>query len=305
MGSGKSTACNFFLRKKIFDAGIDFNRVTRVTQFSVGMIKGKLTKFVDTAGLLDPYDNSKIEFRRIAEAILDVPNGIHALGIVIKIGDRLSAKEVKAIAQILLFVELIPFTFVIFSNANSLNAKTAEDQQHVLKSMINRAHKILPELLKKIENRYIILESVLLNEDEGYYTTKVDELMGIVDSITDKQKGPFTCFLNEIAKKLLESDASPEECIYALMTDLQRAREESEKNARAFWESVFTMIGAGAGAGAGVVIGAIAGPPGGAAAGAMGASLGASAVATILGTGVLGGVGGGSLGYGAKKCLTQ
>ena len=67
----------------------------RNSHFNVGMVGGKLTKFVDAPGLLDPDVKSDDEFEELAKAILSVPNGIHAIGIVINIGHRFTSKYVE------------------------------------------------------------------------------------------------------------------------------------------------------------------------------------------------------------------
>ena len=87
---------------------------------------------------------------------------------------------------------------------------------------------ILHQILMNIDNRYMILESVLI-KDEGYHNTKVIELMKIVDSILDEQKKPFTFFLTDIARTLLQSNASQKECIDALKVDLKTAQDKLGK----------------------------------------------------------------------------
>ena len=312
MGSGKSAVCNFFFRKEIFKSEYAFKPVTIDTDFRVQMIGGKLTKLVDTPGLLDPSVHTDYEYEKIAKAVLAVPNGIHALGVVIKIGNRITTEDVRILEKLLEFIELVPYTFVIFSNAYMLG-RAHDEQQHNLKILLNDSPEILHKLLESIGHRYIILESVL-NKEQGYYDTKVDELMKIVKSILDKQKKPFTCFLNHIARELLQSNASQKKRIDDLKRDFKKSKargtEEYKKvQGRLFWRTFLVLIGGSTGAAVGAAAGTLLGPLGSAAGSTAGASLGASAVAAIVGTAAGGTVVGGATGYsietGINKCRNQ
>ena len=127
-----------------------------------------MTKFVDAPGLLDPDVKSYGEFEELANAFLCAPNGIHAIGIVIKIGN-ISSKDVRVLENFLAFIKIIPYVFVIFSNAYLLSL-LYEEHQHKLESLLNTNDtlKALQKLLTNINNRYMILESVL-NKKESYY----------------------------------------------------------------------------------------------------------------------------------------
>ena len=180
---------------------------------------------------------------------------------------------------------------MIFSNAYLLGSLAHDEQQHNLEILLHDSPEILHKLLENIGHRYIILESVL-NKEQDYYDTKVDELMKIVQSILAEQKKPFTCFLNDTARKLLQSNASQEERIAALKSDLKSTQEQlTEKKAkdqsteankkletRLFWQSFCIFVGCGVGAVVRATAGTLLGPAGSAA----GASLGASAVAAIV-----------------------
>ena len=284
---------------------VDFGFGAKQQKFIAGMVGGKLTKFVDTPGLLDPDVKSDDEIKELANAILCVPNGIHGIGFVINIGN-ISSKVVKVLENLLAYVDMVPYVFVIFSNAYLLSSPY-EKQLLKLKILLksNDTLKILHKLLENIDNRYIILESVL-NEEEGYYDTKVIELMKIIDSILDKQKEPFTCFLNDIARKLLESNKSQKECVDALKKDLRTAKSLPFPSAKTrFLKRFMVFVGVGAGAITGALVGAVAGPAGSAA----GVTVGASAVAAIIGGGIVGGASGGiaglSIGTKINECRTQ
>ena len=273
------------------------------------MVGGKLIKFVDTPGILDPDVKSDDEFEELASSTLSVSNGIHAIGIVIKIGN-ISSKDVKMLENLLEYIDIIPYAFVIFSNAYVLSS-SHEEQQHKLNILLktNNSLKSLHKLLTNINNRYIILESVL-NKEEGYYSTKVTELMNIIDSIFNEQKQPFTFFLSDIARGLLRSSRSQTECIDAMKKELRtiKVQLDASQKGKSFKQK-FTFLGASVGAIAGAFIGAVAGPGGCVAGGTVGVTIGTTAVAAIIGAGVVGSASGGiaglSIGTGINKCRTQ
>ena len=270
------------------------------------MIGRKLIKIVDTPGLLDPYyARSDHELEEFAELILTIPNGIHAIGLVIKIGNRVNAADVQMIEQILGLIDLIPYTFVIFSNAHLLG-ETHKEHQDKLKNLLKECPEILHTLLQNINDRYIILESLLIKGDD-YYCTKVDELIKIVNSIITKKKTPFTCVLNDISKLLLQSGEDREKCAIALKKDLKVAKKLGGTKV---WQNLIIFIGGSAGGIAGALVGSLAGPVGTVAASTAGIALTTSAVATIVGVGVIGGgvVGSatvGATGYGIAKGIEK
>ena len=271
------------------------------------MIGGKSTKFVDTPGLLDTSLTTDKQFEKVAQAILAVPNGVHALGVVINLGNRLTGPDVEILEQLLVFIELVPYTFVIFSNAYLLG-RLHDEQQNNFEIILNKSPAILHQLLENISQRYIILESVI-NKDQDYYDTKVDELTTIVQSILAEQKRPFTCFLNHIARQLRQSNASKEKCIDALKTDLKKVqdelKEQKKQRANLLWQTLCMLIGSAVGAGIGGVIGSSLGPAGSAAGSTAGASFGSSAVAAILGGSGVGVAGGYTIGKGVNACRNQ
>ena len=193
-----------------------------------------------------------------------------------------------------------------------------EQQQRNFEILINDAPAILHQLLETTGQHYIILESVV-NEDQDYYDTKVDELVKILQSIFLLYRKDYlaTCFLNDLARQLLQSNASQKQCIDALKGDLKIAKEQlnteqkannqarnenKELRGRMFWQTFFIFAGTVVGAAAGGEIGTVLGPPGSAAGSTAGASLGASAVAAIVGgSSIVAGAAGGAAGYGIAK----
>ena len=100
---------------------IDLGLAAKKVELYVGMVGRKLTKFVDTPGFTNPDVESDYESREFAHAILTLPNGVHAIGIVIKIGN-ISSKDERMLEKCLKFVDIVPYLFVIFSNAHLLSS---------------------------------------------------------------------------------------------------------------------------------------------------------------------------------------
>lgn len=57
--------------------------------------------------ILDPAGTSDIEIEGLAKAILEIPNGIHALCLVIDVTKRIHSPDVKVLTQLLGVAELI------------------------------------------------------------------------------------------------------------------------------------------------------------------------------------------------------
>ena len=294
--------------------------VTTAIQAKGGIIGGKFLQLVDTPGFLDPSSATKEdELEELAKGILSFPNGIHALGLVIDINGRITAPVEVILTQLLDFVELVPYAFVIFSHAKEL-AETDKDQKVIVKEMLDDESgcpKILSRVLECVNGRYIVLESVK-DMAQGYHDIKVTELTQIVNSILAIKKKPFTCFLTDVAKRLQEDKVDLEERIRAASKDLrqlqnqlriekqkesQLTKEKQEITARSFWEKWSIHIATGMGATIGAAAGAVLGPAGSAA----GATAGISYVATLVGGGAaVGGVAGGGFGAAVNNlCIIQ
>ena len=103
-------------------------------------------------------------------------------------------------------------------------------------------------VLSKIDNRYILLESVE-EMGEGYYEKKSQELLDILEAIINKNVNVYSCAVNEFAENLRKLDVDEQKLVEHLTVDLQTIKANSEPNM--FWRNLFLYIGGGLGIGLG------------------------------------------------------
>ena len=247
--SGKSKTCEFFLPH------ISSSRAPM--QLWVGKVGGKMLKFLDCPGILDPSTcTMHYIFEKLATAILCAPNGIHALGFVINVTCRMTVEDGKMLTQLLELVEIIPYSFIVFSHAKRL-AETDNEQKRIIKEMLSNVEcpTVLSNVLKKVNHRYIVLESVE-SMDENYHRIKAYELAQIVETIFRDTRKPLTCFTTDVAKKLQESNINLKRGIIAVEHDLKmllshlqekkqkegELQKENEIPAQYFWENFSVWV---------------------------------------------------------------
>ena len=111
-GSGKSQASNFFMEEEVFTSKWSLKPVTNTSVSCTRYVGGKCLKVVDTPGFLDPFSLSNTtQFRGLAEAIIDMPNGINAVGLVINIQSRITKADANLLEKLLTMKEMIPYSY--------------------------------------------------------------------------------------------------------------------------------------------------------------------------------------------------
>ena len=248
------------MKEEVFPAKWSLKPVTNAPASCIVDVDGKLVKLIDTPGFMDPQSLSNIdEFKGLAKAILDMPIGINAVGIVINIRNRISSEDAKLLEMFLLMEDMISYTFLIFTHAKVLGT-TENDQKALIESILRSAAEcpeILKRVLSSINNRYMLLESVEVMEKE-YYDKKTHELLTILEDIKMQNKTQVTlnCILNDIACQLESiNDKDKDELIDALAKDLLAVSTELKKQKKneteQFWRNLIFFIAGGVGIGVG------------------------------------------------------
>ena len=196
-GSGKSEAGNFFvMRPDAFKSGMSFNPITAEAKTHTLIFEDKRTtrriSITDTRGLLeDQILDSEEDHKALADYVYSIPLKVNAIAFVIASPkhQRVTAETSRLLEKLLAKKEMIPYVFLIFTSAADYG-KTEEDQQKECEMLLGpqRCPKILQELLKRIKNRYMLLESVV-PMGQGYHQRKRKELIQIVQEIM-KQNCP-------------------------------------------------------------------------------------------------------------------
>ena len=230
LGSGKTSACNFFCNHQVEQ------RLTVSEQSSclVTSIKGKSIKFIDTPGFCDSHLSVPEDFHELSHALMLSRSGVHAFVMVLDTTSRFSKANVTALQDFFDLGEVAPYTLVVFTKAKQLAPKESE-QKTVILEMLNAANvpDSLSEFMLKIKHRFMLLESVnYMGED--YYATKSAELLQMLDAITTKTNGMFTCYLINHAKELYENEkqrnldelSRHNAAVHHLLTNIQEAKQQ-------------------------------------------------------------------------------
>ena len=119
----------------------------------------------------------------VGEAIFLARNGVNAVGLAISAGNRYTTSDTKVIDEISnISNSLWPYTFIVFTHADSLG-DTEEERQEMLKKNLSaeRCPAPLLKLLQSLDNRYILVDST--NKTEQYHRLKVQEILGMINKI--------------------------------------------------------------------------------------------------------------------------
>ena len=221
IGSGKSSFGNFFMKKKVFAAKWSLKPVTTAPASCTSTIAGKCITMIDTPGFSDP-SLLKLD-EEFTKAIIDIPNTIHAICLVINIRNRFTSNEIRLLDKLLTMEETIPYVFLVFTHAKLLG-NTDEEQRKAIENLLRNTQncpKVVQSILRKINNRFMLLECVEPMKEEGYYDKKSHELLLILQGIKDQNKKPLTCSWNHISKLYDVAEEEYKEKLEEVMKDLE------------------------------------------------------------------------------------
>ena len=225
-GSGKSQAGNFFMQQNVFKTNWGTEIVTTANASCTGIIEGKCIKIIDTPGFLNTHSQTYTEeVKLLAETIVDNPNGVNAIGLVINIESRMTKEDITLLEKFLLMKNLLPYTFLIFTHAKAFGntiIQQATKFEELLQDTIN-CPKILPHLINELDNRFMMLESIKPVEEQ-YFSKKSHELLQILQVIMKQNTKPFTSTFNVSHKQ------SKEKLVESLIEELNQKMREARLN---------------------------------------------------------------------------
>ena len=238
-GSGKSTFCNFLCCSEAFEAHCGFASVTAKSAAATITMQGKRVKLIDTPGFCDDHETEEEHMQEFGEALVLASKGVNAIGLVISAKGRYTTNEANTIEYMTEFPDMWPYMFIIFSNAGSLGANEQERDKQLNDYLRQpRCPKSLKELVQKVKNRYILVESIQKASDpEAYYKIKMQEMHGMIAKL-DKANNHrlYTNALfrraKEVIDKLIKEKTEAEEVLHKINkkveVDVQK-REEGKK----------------------------------------------------------------------------
>ena len=251
-GCGKSSVGNFYLEKEAFTAGWGLNPVTKDIGSCKRTFGGKCVKIVDMPGFFDAYTlTTPGEFKELTKAVLVTPNGITALGYVIDVTSRKRQEDIVHLERLLSMKELLPYTFIIFTHAKRFG-KTIEEQRKWIEDNIKTFPQALQRVLKSVDNRYLVLESIDSMEDPYYLEKKLHELSELLQELVIQNKTPFSPKYIDVAKCFqIFSMKQLEELVGPMAEDLQYITDRvkqyevnlKDNDNSALWVAYLNIIG--------------------------------------------------------------
>jgi len=204
-GSGKSSLCNFFCHSKTaFLSNSGFASVTSKAGAAIATINGQRVKLIDTPGFCDDYETEQEHMMEIGEAIYLARDGVNAICLAINADARCTKSESNTIKDLLELKAIWPFTFIAFTNSGALG-ETEELQKKQLQENLSeeRCPQLLLDLLKTIDHRYLLVESIdVIDDPNAYYSYKTTELLQMIQVM--HQSNNRKLYTNEIFIKAKE-----------------------------------------------------------------------------------------------------
>ena len=202
-GSGKSTACNFFLNQKVFNTKGGAVSVTTKSDAHSGTMLGKKVLFVDTPGFSDAYESEEQRMTDLGRALYFAQAGVHAIVICFNGTARFDlATEgvVNALDQLGTFW---PHAFVLYSHADDMGSTESEQKQQIFQWINNpRCPERLKWLLQQVQYRFMTVESRMRGNDHVYHQQKCKELLDLVEQVyTSNNRQLYTNKLFKWAKE--------------------------------------------------------------------------------------------------------
>lgn len=185
--------------KDAFRSHGGFASITSKSAAAAVTLQDKRVRLIDTPGFCDDFETEEQHMDEVGEALFLARKGVNAVGLAISAGTRYTKGNTAVINEISeISNNLWPFTFIVFTNADSLGS-TEEECQEMLKKNLSadRCPASLTKLLKNLEHRYILIDSS--NESEEYHRLKIQELMEMINKIY-KQNG-YKLYTNELFNK--------------------------------------------------------------------------------------------------------
>ena len=249
------------MRKEVFTSGWSLRQVTSTPVSFTETVAGKCLKIIDTAGLLNPHSLESVEdFEQLARAIVDMPNGISAVGIVISLSGRINEEVLILLKNLLTMKEIIPYSFLIFTHARLLGKTGEAERRKSFEIMISdeaSCPKVLQQVMINTNYRYLLLE-ITESMDSQYQFNKSEELVKILQGIMDQNGKMFTSSVSDIAKHFQSLEGrNKEDLIKAIVKDLQAVNAQLKDNKNTtneYWSQFFCYVAGGLGISTGAAL---------------------------------------------------
>lgn len=205
-GNGKSTLGNFIVGSRdafLVDDGPQCASVTAKSSESRCYNEGRELHVIDTPGFCDTESSTEDNLYELIQAMLLSRNGAHAIFICVNLRNRFSETDKAALEHVQQLGNMWNHAAVAFMNAALITKQLpVEEHEGAIQSFFEgrKCPKALKGLLKKVEQRYVMIEGN--HQDPQYRHQKLTELMQMTDKIfEDNGYQRYSNRLFEIAKK--------------------------------------------------------------------------------------------------------
>lgn len=183
-GSGKSTACNFFLNKKVFNTKGGALAVTIKSDAHSGIVLGKKILFIDTPGFSDAYESEEQRMTDLGRALYFAQAGVHAIVICFNGAARFDTATESVVDAFDQLGTFWPHAFILYSHADDMGSTESEQKQQIFEWIKDpRCPKRLKWLIEKVQYRFMTVESRMRGGDHKYHQYKCNELVGLVEHV--------------------------------------------------------------------------------------------------------------------------
>ena len=196
------------MNKKAFLSQKGLLAVTDECNASTSVICGKTVKIIDTPGFFDGFKSTEENFKELSRALTFAKDGFHAVALVMNF-NRFIVTHTEALNQILNFKGIKPYLFVLLTHTENEGITKEATDKYIRECLLSpKCPQGLKNLMHEVENRVIMLESVL-PLDQNYQKLKSKQLLEMVESIFKSNKNKiynnrvlrFAAEAYELAKK--------------------------------------------------------------------------------------------------------
>ena len=237
-GSGKSSACNFFIGSDVFNTAGGAIAVTAKSDAHVQCMLGKRVLFIDTPGFGDEFASDEVRMAELGRAILFAREGVNAIVLCIDGSRRFDS----SIAQLLKEFEVLgafwPYTFIMYTHAADMG-NTEQEQKFKISQWLDNPK--CPERMKwlfdQVSHRCMTVESKQFKNYSGYYEHKCRELLNMIDTISvQNQYQRYTNQFFQWAKKKYDH-------VKQQKVEHERKLEETQRNLQSCQRTLSLMEG--------------------------------------------------------------
>ena len=199
-GAGKSAFCNFLLKEKQFTEAMGFLAVTEKADYCIiPGIDGDML-VVDCPGFCDPKRSHEEIMKEISKASILCRAGMDAVGIMIDPTSRFTETQKISYEQIdSIGGNFWKHAFIIFNREKKIEKSFGNADEYI--QGISKDPKCpaeLKELLNKVDNRFIFVESKKRCGDEDYWCKIRDNLVAMIMQIKENNAGGL--YMNTLMK---------------------------------------------------------------------------------------------------------